>query len=662
MYQPRATYRLQIHADFNLTDVQKQLDYLEQLGISTIYASPILEARIGSTHGYDVINPLKINPEVGTKDVLASISEELRRRGMGWLQDIVPNHMAFSTTNPWIANLLELGPRSPYFTFFDIYWENDRPDNYGKLMMPILGNPLEEIVEEKQLQLSMDSEGFAFRYYEHRLPLAAQSYHKLLTEGSKLGDSPKIKAKFLALLAEYEKFFPTDDYRFQPSDWDQFKNSWQDVFFDEQVRIALQPIMDKHNDHPDTLLEFLGDQHFRLAYWKETEKEIYYRRFFTVNDLICLNMQQEKVFSEYHRLIAGLIREKVFQGLRIDHIDGLFDPTKYLSELRDLIGDEAYVVVEKILEGDEEIPSYWPIQGTTGYDFLVRANQLFSSTQPQEKLTDLYHQWNIDGTTYADQVYANKMYILKERMRGELTNLTKLLHSLKLIPDTSNASLQELEEALAHVLVSFPVYRVYDNQLPLSNDSLQILAKIFEKAESKAPHLSAAFTTLRNIFNGVPDKHGETNENTLYFIQRCQQFSGPLAAKGIEDTTFYQYNRLISRNEVGDSPDKLGMTADEFHRWARSRELLTMNSTATHDTKRGEDTRMRINALSEKVDQWAEVSLRWKEQTQEYRQDIGGKSFPTENDIYFLFQTLVGTYPFHTSPLEENYADRLQDY
>ncbi len=662
MYQPRATYRLQIHAEFNLADIQNQLDYLDRLGISTIYASPISEARIGSTHGYDVINPLRINPEVGTHEAFIALSQELQRREMGWLQDIVPNHMAFSTANPWITNLLELGPRSPYFIFFDVHWLNDRPDNHGKLMVPILGNTLSKEAEKHQLRLSMDSEGFAFRYYEHRIPLAAQSYGELLFEGSKIPQDRLTKSKFVSLLTQYERIYPSIDSEFHPDGWKQFKTSWQDIFFDKNVKLALKPCLDKRNNHSSQLLELLSEQHFRLAYWKETEKEIYYRRFFTVNDLICLNMQHEDVFEEYHQLIAELIRNNVVQGLRIDHIDGLFDPTQYLTQLRRLISDKAYLVVEKILEGKEEIPSNWPVQGTTGYDFLVRANQLFSSTQAQAKLTDLYGQWNTSETSYADQVYKNKMFILKERMRGELRNLTNSLSALEIIPNDNSATREQLEEALSHFLVSFPVYRVYDNQLPLSEESLAIFAEIFEKAESKAPHLSLAFDTLHNIFNGAPNKSEKTNKNTLHFIQRCQQFSGPLAAKGIEDTTFYQYNRLVSRNEVGDNPDKVGMTVDEFHQWASTRELLTMNATATHDTKRGEDTRMRINALSEKVDQWANVCLSWQDQFKKYREDVGGKTFPTENAIYFIYQTLVGTYPFHTSPLEANYSERLQDY
>lgn len=662
MYLPQATYRLQLHADFSLTQVQNILDYLERLGISTIYASPVLEARVGSTHGYDVINPLKINPEIGTQESLSDLSTELKKRNMGWIQDIVPNHMAFTPDNPWITNVLELGPISPYFTHFDVHWWNNRPDNYGKLMMPILGATLEEVLSESQIQLSADDHGFAFQYYEHRIPLAALTYPGLLRSSVDQTKDSEMVLKLSKLLAALNPDKTGNNLEIEPDRWKEFKDSWQDAFFDEKLRLILNQTIDQVNDNNSKIAELLAEQHFRLAYWRETEREIYYRRFFTVNDLICLNMQEPEVFDDYHQFLVELIRDNILQGLRIDHIDGLFDPTQYLERLRKLVGGETYLVVEKILERDESLPKNWPIQGTTGYDFLVKVNQLFSSTTAEEELTDLYQKWMPSDQSYADLVYQNKLFILRERMQGELTNLSKLLDTLGIIPESNTASIVELEEALAHFLVSFPVYRIYDNQLPLSEESMVLMGEIFDLAQSKAPQLQPAFNTLRNIFNGVPDKSEEVNKNTLYFIQRCQQFSGPLAAKGIEDTTFYQYNRLIARNEVGDSPDKLGITPNEFHRWMQTRSLLTMNATATHDTKRGEDARLRINALSEVADKWEEISLNWKSKYSSYQQQVAGKTYPTENDIYLIYQTLVGTYPFHLSPIEDSYAERLSNY
>lgn len=662
MYVPQSTYRLQFHADFNLGRFEEILDYLEALGISTIYASPILAARIGSTHGYDVVDPLTINPEIGDETSLATIAQKFQQRQIGWIQDIVPNHMALDTSNPWIENLLELGPRSPFFTHFDIDWWNEHPDNYGKLMLPILGESLSGVLASNRIKLAFNSQGMSMRYFEHRLPLSAASYSSLLTTIIEQANEHNAKAQLTELLASQEPFSTKADHPANPEEWQNFKNQWQNLFLKDEFRLLLTGAIEQLNDNQALIEELLSKQHFRLVYWKETEREIYYRRFFTVNDLICLNMQNPRVFEDYHQFLASLVKRNIIQGLRIDHIDGLFDPTQYLDRLRTLVGKEAYIVVEKILEGGEIIPSQWPIQGTTGYDFLVQANRFFSSKTQSNQLSDLYQQWMPEERSYDDIVYENKMFILRERMQGELNNLTRLLETLRIIPEENSASLEELQSALAHVLVAFPVYRIYDNELPLSEASLQLLGKIFTKAEEKAPELSLAFDSLRIIFNGVPDKSKEINKNTLYFIQRCQQFSGPLAAKGIEDTTFYQYFRLISRNEVGDSPDQLGMSTDELHQWFLSRSLLTMNATATHDTKRGEDARIRINTLSEQVEQWASVCHDWKKQHQSYRTNIAGKNYPTDNDIYLVYQMLVGTFPFHISALEVNYAERLGNY
>ncbi len=662
MYIPQSTYRLQFHANFNLGQLSEILDYLQQLGISTIYASPILEARIGSTHGYDVINPLKINPEIGDLTSLQNVAQQLRQRNMGWVQDIVPNHMAFSTLNPWIESLLELGPRSPFFKHFDIDWWSDHPDNHGKLMLPILGDPLSDIIATQQTQLSYNKRGLALQYYEHQIPLNSRSYFGLINQIIDQASQVEYTAQFTQLLSVLERFPPGQEEKVSPKEWQNFKDQWQELFHHDTFRLALTHTVEKLNQDTEALEKLINQQYFRLVHWKETEREIYYRRFFTVNDLICLNMQSQKVFEDYHQLLHKLIQENDIQGLRIDHIDGLFDPTQYVKRLRNLTGTDTYIVVEKILEGHETIPNEWPIQGTTGYDFLVQANQFFSSNSAESDLNKLYEQWNPEQKTYEELVYENKMLILRQRMQGELSNLTRLLETLQIIPKTNTATTDELQEALAHLLVVFPVYRIYDNQLPLSETSLILLGEIFSIAEEKAPHLSAAFQTLRVIFNGVPDNDDETNQNMLYFIQRCQQFSGPLAAKGIEDTTFYQYNRLVSRNEVGDNPAQLGMATEEIHQWLQSRSLLTMNATATHDTKRGEDARLRINLLSEMTEEWTQVSQRWKEQHQSYRSEVTGKHFPTDNDIYFLYQTLVGTYPFHLSPLGDNYNERLVGY
>nr|WKN36194.1 malto-oligosyltrehalose synthase [Tunicatimonas sp. TK19036] len=662
MYIPSATYRLQFHKDFTLAQAREQLDYLKTLGISTVYASPLFEARSGSTHGYDVINPEQINPEIGTLEDFEALTQELSSRHMGWLQDIVPNHMAFSTTNPWIQDILELGPHSKYFTHFDVNWWNSHPENYGKLMMPILGDDLANVLAQDQIRLSYDDQGLALLYYEHRLPLKAESYQAILTPHVDKINQPEASAKVTAFLAQLDGFMQTMQEKKETKRWQSLKDQWQDMVFNTDVRTWLLPICEEYNTGNIDLANLLSEQYYRLTYWKDTEQEIYYRRFFTVNDLICLNMQEPQVFEDYHRFLRKLINNKQIQGVRVDHVDGLFDPTQYLEQLRAAVGPDTYIVVEKILEGQEQLPDVWPIQGSSGYEFLVQINRLFSSTVADEPLTTVYDEWMSDAHTYENLVYQNKMFILKKRMHGELTNLMALLESLEIIPEENVASPEELQEALAHLLVAFPVYRIYSNQYPFSDRSLEVLAEAFERAESHAPDLQSSFDTLRIIFNGVPDKSEEKNENTLYFIRRCQQFTGPLAAKGIEDTTFYQYNRLISRNEVGDSPDHLGATADEFHQWMQNRSLLSMNASATHDTKRGEDARMRINLLSEIADEWGKLCMEWRFEHEKFKSSHAGGNYPTQNDEYFLYQTLIGTYPFHISPIEDQYNERLKDY
>ncbi|MEQ9438618.1 MAG: malto-oligosyltrehalose synthase [Cyclobacteriaceae bacterium] len=662
MYVPQATYRLQLHADFTLSNALDQLDYLQTLGISTVYASPFFEARVGSTHGYDVIDPTRINPEIGSIEEFEKLSKELASREIGWLQDIVPNHMAFSTANPWIKDILELGPHSRYFRHFDVDWWNTHPDGYGKLMMPILGGPLVDVLAQHQLRLAFDEQGLAFRYYDHRIPLKAGSYQTVLGTHLHQLSSPDASARIAPFLSQLEEFLPSMKEQQESERWQALISQWPDLIAEHDIGQWLQQTCQHYNQDINRLEDLLAEQYFRLAFWKDTEQQISYRRFFTVNDLICLNMQESQVFEDYHQFLKELIQKNHIHGVRVDHVDGLFDPNQYLQQLRSALGPNTYITVEKILEGHEQLPEAWPIQGSSGYDFLVQVNRLFTSTQSDAALTTLYQEWMSDAHDYANLVYQNKMFILQERMQGELHNLSALLESLEIIPESNAASPAEIQEALAHILVSFPVYRVYDSTLPLSEEALKILSEVFERAESKASHLSAAFDTLRIIFNGVPDKDEQTNKNTIYFIQRCQQFTGPLAAKGIEDTTFYQYNRLISRNEVGDTPDQLGTTASEFHQWMQTRPLLTMNATATHDTKRGEDARMRINLLSEMVDTWGKICMNWRYEHEKYKTSHAAGAYPTTNDEYFLYQTLIGTYTFHISPIEDQYDSRLKDY
>lgn len=668
MHFPSATYRVQTSPEFQLRQINHILPYLDALGISTVYSAPFFQARRGSAHGYDVANPHQIGDEIGDDKTFQTIADDLKNRHMGWLQDIVPNHMAFTSQNPWIRQLLELGSHSPYYGFFDINWLSEDQRYYGKVMMPFLGSSLQEAMSQHEIQLAYGQNGFCFSYFDHEFPLRAESYYPLLQKQhayvKEENPGEEISNNFFSLLAELEKWHHGQIDNEPPEGWQKVKDQLQQlVQGNEVIRNALQRVLDTTNRDISVLKALLLEQNYYLTWWKDTESEINYRRFFTVNDLICLNIQEPDVFREYHRFIKDLVDQKLVQGLRVDHIDGLLDPTKYLQELRAMAGPDTYLVVEKILEGQEKMPRNWPIQGTSGYEFLAIVSQLFTASTGEKELTDLYTTIVPHLPSYRDLVYQNKMFILMNRMGGELNNLMSLLKKLDIVPYQDATEEDEyLKQALAHLLVAFPVYRIYGNKFPFSDEEMEIIAEAFTYAESKAPSLSTYFQRLREIFNGVPDRDETQNNHRLYFVMRCQQFTGPLTAKGVEDTTFYVYHRLISHNEVGDTPAVFGISTQAFHQNMKERNPHSLNATATHDTKRGEDARLRINVLSEIPEVWKKQYHQWKKTNKEFLTRQAGKTWPDDNDEYFLYQTLVGTYPVHIDPEQENYRSRLKDY
>ncbi|WPP50879.1 malto-oligosyltrehalose synthase [Catalinimonas niigatensis] len=668
MYLPRATYRVQLHKDFNFQQLAEVIPYLDRLGISTIYAAPFFKSTPGSMHGYDVLDPLMINPEIGTLDEFRALCKELKARNIGWIQDIVPNHMAFSSDNPWLYDVLEKGPHSPYYRFFDINWLYPEDEFFGKVMVPKLGSPLPEILQAGELRLNYGNQGFYFAYYDHAFPASMRTYVLLTTLASdklsKHSTGQSFMKDYLSLTKRLDDFIRAlPDAEQKVEGWEPLKKELLDLSQKhQQVQDALEEAAEKTSQTPERLEELLDTQFFRLTHWKITEKKINYRRFFTVNDLICLNMQDKRVFNAYHSFIKTLLEEELIQGLRVDHVDGLLDPTTYLEQLRTLAGKDAYIVVEKILEGQEIMPEHWPIEGSSGYDYLAFSNQVLTNEVGSETLLKQYKQFS-KHTDYKSLVYRNKSFILQHRMAGELDNLYRLMHDMKIIPyEDTTGDQEKLKEALGHFLVAFPVYRIYANSLPFPEEEMLIVRDTFKAAEQKAPDLNPYFQRLREIFNGVNDKDQDTNLNKLYFTLRSQQFSGPLAAKGVEDTTFYQYFPLISHNEVGDSPEHLGMSAEDFHQRMQGRMKSTMNTTATHDTKRGEDARMRINVLSEIPEAWENKFKAWQDLNQKYLTSEDEQSMPDANDEYFFYQTLIGTFPFHINYEQDDYPQRLEDY
>ncbi len=562
---------------------------------------------------------------------------------------------------------MELGSHSPYYSFFDINWLSEDKRFFGKLMKPSLGEPLQDALQQQEIQLAFGENGFHFAYYDNKFPMRAASYYPLLQQQSDFvksrqpgEDVLQAYAQVLDILKPWSQENINSEQIVQ---WPQLRAEVVSLYEkSEAVRQAVQQALESANQDWHTLKQLLSEQNFELTYWKTTETKISYRRFFTVNDLISLNMQEPEVFHEYHYYIKKLVDEGWVQGLRVDHVDGLFDPSRYLEHLRTLAGEDIYLVVEKILEAEEEMPANWPIQGTTGYEFLGNVSQLFTNSQGKEKFTQLYDTILPGQPDYHDIVYDSKMFMLMNRMKGELINLMRLMKRLDIIPYPETVEEDKLRRALAALLSAFPVYRIYSNEYPFSGEAMEVIGKAFILAESKEPSLDAYFERLREIFNGVADRDEKQNKNRLHFVMRCQQYTGPLAAKGVEDTTFYAYNRLISHNEVGDTPGIFGITPENFHQRMSSRLPHSLNATATHDTKRGEDARLRINVLSEIPGEWEKVYRQWKQTNQAFITKLSDNSSPDDNDEYFIYQTLVGTYPVHGSPAEEDYQQRLTDY
>ncbi|MCC9138378.1 malto-oligosyltrehalose synthase [Pontibacter silvestris] len=651
---PNVTYRLQLSAKFKLKQVQELIPYLKELGVSTIYASPFFTARAGSEHGYDVTDPLQINPEIGTLEEFRQIAKTLQENNMSWLQDIVPNHMAFDASNVWLMDVLEKGAQSFYYTFFDIDFKN--PEFEGQVMVPFLGEPLENVLEQNQLKVSFGEKGFIISYFDNVYPASLESYPYLISRLKQNTDVEDERAGLVEQLHKIEQFSKVEKVDVQ--EWESLKVSLYQHFSQQQaLQDKLKQLLEEISNSTEKMQRLLAMQQYKLSYWKDSMQRINYRRFFTVNDLICLRMERPEVFEHYHRFIKQLCDEKLVQGLRVDHVDGLFDPDQYLERLREMAGEDMYLVVEKILEGEENMPVYWPIQGNSGYDFLAWVSNLYTFPTGKERLSTVYKRLVPNATVeYEEMVFEKKLFMLRTRMNGELQNLLRVLQQRQLIP--SDDKRDKWQQALEMLLVTFPIYRIYGNKFPLSQEALEVIDTAFKQAAEKAPDAKEQLRYLRSLFEVSADESEEQVNNKLYFVMRCQQFTGPLAAKGVEDTTFYNYSRLISLNEVGNSPDIFHLKPEQFHermKYKVEAAPYSINATATHDTKRGEDARMRLNVLSELSNDWDNMAYRWLEKSRLLVPDT------SPNDVYFLLQTLIGVMP-HNMAIDDSLVQRVQDY
>ncbi|CAN5450511.1 malto-oligosyltrehalose synthase [soil metagenome] len=650
MYNPVSTYRVQFNKAFNFAAFVKIIPYLKQLGVRTIYASPVFAATPGSAHGYDMIDPLAISPEIGTLDELSAISQTLNNLGIGWMQDIVPNHMAFHPANKWLMDVLEKGERSAYAGYFDILWTGLLYD--GRIMVPFLELPFGEALAAGQIQVAARQNSFFLSYYDQNYPLNLASYLTLLKAGG-------CKDELSGIAKEFAKLELIADASTYAEKWTGLKNKLHTIVDEVFTKQALQKI----NNNPRIIKKIAEQQFYQLCYKNETDQQINFRRFFAVNELICLNIHHQEVFDHYHRLIKQMVDMKIVIGLRVDHIDGLYDPETYLKRLRKLVGDNVYIVVEKILGEREEIPPAWPVQGNTGYDFLADVNNLFTNGSAENEFSELYETFTAETCNVKKGILQKKTLILNEQMNGELNNLYRLFLNLNLAGNSGTNAVSPgiIKLAITAVLVSLPVYRFYGNNMPLSVAEATMLANLWDDWAKNSARRKTAVALLKQVLLKKPQEYNDKyNEKTLQFYRRCMQFTGPIMAKGVEDTLMYTYNRFIGHNEVGDFPGHFGIGVSEFHRRIGQRMLRAPNSingTSTHDTKRGEDVRARLNVITDIPDEWTARVKEW----QQLNARFVTANIPDANDEYLIYQTVTGAFPMPGQP-EDDFTYRFKAY
>ncbi len=603
---PTATYRLQFHAEFTFRDARAILDYLHRLGISDMYASPIFQAVQGSTHGYDVADPNRFNPELGGRDDFDALSRERQRFGLGWLQDIVPNHTAFSPENAMLMDVLEKREDSVFYRFFDIDWDDPDPSLKGKVLIPILGSPLDEVLDAGELTLTTQDGRPMLCYYDHCFPLNAASARQF----DSMSDAD---------LAQYPQ--------------------------GAEGKARMKALLDK--------------QYYVMDFWKNANERINYRRFFYINDLISMRVEDEAVMDATHRLIIEQVRRGHFTGLRIDHIDGLYDPGHYLERLREAC-PEAYIVAEKILEHDEPLCEKWPIEGTTGYDFGAQVNALFCNRDNRSAFLEGYQTFIGQDIDYERLLYDNKRLILKKYMAADLRRLMRCVRRLL---DTT-ADDDRLEAAMSAFVASFPVYRSYFDGREFGAFDRRCIRQAIQTAVRFEPKLTRQIQTLTTLLPLSGEASKPIDAATAAFVGRLQQLTGPVMAKGFEDTLLYIFYPLASLNEVGGAPVMFGLSEAEFYGFIQNRQTRwphAMNATATHDTKRGEDVRARLNVLSEMPDAWFEKVNQWSRINEHCKTRHEGQLIPDRNDEYLIYQTLLGAKPFEEG-LSAAFLERVKAY
>ena len=679
---PRATYRLQFNRCFTFLDAARLIPYLHALGISDCYASSFLKAVPGSLHGYDLIDHDRLNPELGSEADFAAFVAALKAYDMGLLVDVVPNHMGIaSADNRWWWDVLENGPGSRYASAFDIDWTPLKRELNDKVLLPILGEQYGTALERQDIRLVCEDGGFVVTYFHYRLPIAPASWVGLLSFrldalAAIVGEEQAALQELRSIVAALRHLPPARER--SPECMAEREREAQSarrrlaalMSDSRDVREHVEATVQRYNgtqgvsdsfDHLDALL---NEQHYRLASWRVASEEINYRRFFDVNELAAIRTEDPRIFAESHRLIFRLLKEGVATGLRIDHVDGLYDPEHYLRQLQDWAATELppqggeqrpslFIVVEKILGSGEQLPRSWPVAGTTGYDFLNLLNGVFVCTGQAKAMEAVYRTLTGQRQPYEELVYQAKKLIMRASMSSELNVLG---HELNRLSERDrhyrDFTLNSLTHAVREIIACFPVYRSYvrADREDVSERDCRFIHQAVACAVQRNPALSRqVFDFVRDLLLGsLPPSTKLTNEERVRFVTRFQQTTGPVMAKGVEDTVCYLYNRLVSLNEVGGDPGRFGCSLEQFHQGIRDRRVgwpFAMSATSTHDTKRGEDVRARLNVLSEMPDRWRKAVARWMRLNKRHRTELREGPAPERHVEYLLYQTLIGAWP-----------------
>ena len=699
---PTCTYRLQFNRWFTFAQAREIVPYLRALGVSDVYASPYFQAGPNSLHGYDIVDHNKLNTAIGSPADYDAWIAELHKHGMGQVLDFVPNHMGIAEPgNKWWADVLENGPSSMYAPYFDIDWSPLKSDLRDKVLLPILTDQYGRVLERGELQVGFEEGAFYLTYQNQKLPIAPGTYRVVL----EMALENLAEYKDEEFYGEFQSILTALEYLPRRTEIDpekiaerarekeivkrRLERRCQEA---PQVQRAIERALAQINGRPgdprsfDRLDELLNAQSYRLAFWRVAAEEINYRRFFDVNDLAAIRMELPEVFDAAHQLVVDLVRTGAVTGLRIDHPDGLYLPKEYLEALQRRCakvlgirlpkdGRAVYMIAEKILTGAERLRADWPLHGTTGYDFANQVAGVFVDAAAEADITRTFHRFIGHTMHFGHLVYAKKRLVMRLALANEVEVLGNMLDRLS----EKNRwyrdfTFEALARAVREMIACFPVYRTYlAPGQPVSDEDRQVIERAIASAKRRNPAIEESiFNFLRDIllFRFPENLDAQAREEHMHFVLKFQQFTGPIMAKGLEDTAFYIYNRLAALNEVGGEPQQFGLRVDAFHERNVDRHRnwpATLLATSTHDTKRSEDVRARMLAISEIPELWRRSLQRWRTVNRRWKKDVNESEAPDANEEYLLYQTLLGTWPVaaNGAPVEsagEEYIQRIQAY